>query len=83
MQEELDAKLSEVEARLQEVQQVQVEVRLQEAREKWAAESRREKELALKAAALQSHQILQDNIAEIQQVSIKQLYFTAWVNAVA
>ncbi len=55
---------------------MQVEVRVQEAREKWAAESRREKELALKAAALQSHQVLQDNIAEIQQVSVKQLYFT-------
>ena len=58
-----------MEGRLQEVQQVQVEVRLQEAREKWAAESRKERDLALKAASLQSQQHMQDTIVHVQQVN--------------
>ena len=62
-----------MEERLQEVQQVQVEVRLQEAREKWAAESRKERDQALKAASLQSQQQMQDTIVHVQQVKVNNL----------
>ena len=58
---------------MKEVQRVQVEVRLQEAREKWAAESRKERDLALKAASLQSQQQMQDTIVHVQQVNINHL----------